>query len=313
MEPRIALAVLPAELWMVVLELAPDLAAYGALVRTCAALAALGRDAALLKRIRMKYGIRHGFYRDYRPSNGDWLCTASYCNGRLDGDYESWHSHGTLAVKCYYREGKLHGKYESWYGNGRRKRECTYCEGELEGEVREYHDNGVLGEIYAYHYGTRGFRTCKYCRDGLLYEAVDGDGKLWLASYDEEGKCRGTASDRVRVDRFRIKPMQGAKPGWHEAPWPGAPWNGGGAAREMERERCRNRKGRLVRCCHRVDGALHGQYQEWHDNGRLGLQLSYVRGVREGKFRSWYNDGTRMQYGVYHHGKLVQIRYTYLP
>ena len=34
-----------------------------------------------------------------------------------------------------------------------------------------------------------------------------------------------------------------------------------------------------------------GSYKEWHDNGRLHIQTSYVNGEKDGSYKYWSYDG----------------------
>lgn len=48
----------------------------------------------------------------------------------------------------------------------------------------------------------------------------------------------------------------------------------------------------------------HGLYQEWHSNGRLALECTYVNGRLHGSYRRWYSTGKPLYEMTYKTGEL---------
>ena len=63
------------------------------------------------------------------------------------------------------------------------------------------------------------------------------------------------------------------------------------------------KSGRLLGKYRMVQGT--GVQRAWHDNGKLQMELSTVRGEFCGRSRSWLSDGTLLSDDIYLRGKLV--------
>ena len=43
-----------------------------------------------------------------------------------------------------------------------------------------------------------------------------------------------------------------------------------------------------------VNGVLHGEYKEWHENGQLSVEGWYEYGEECGEWKHWFSDGRRV-------------------
>ena len=87
--------------------------------------------------------------------NGDKKFTASYVDGKFDGEVSGWWSNGTPASKQAFALGKPKGISRLWHENGQLRKEANFKEGVLDGNATEWFDNGQLKELVAFIDGKR--------------------------------------------------------------------------------------------------------------------------------------------------------------
>ena len=59
-------------------------------------------------------------------------------DGKVHGEFVSYHDNGQVHVKCNYKKGKLHGDYVSHWPDGQIHVKCAYVKGERHGEYVIY-------------------------------------------------------------------------------------------------------------------------------------------------------------------------------
>ena len=110
-----------------------------------------------------------------------------------------------------------------------------------------------------------------------------GAAKRYLDADDIEGferVCRGSVA-WLAWQRLRYAMTSGVAETWHD--------NGGSLMEEYTY----------------VDGAQHGVYRSWHDNGQLWVEGTFVKGVRHGAYKEWRANGQLYAAGAFE-GDVIQ-------
>jgi len=76
-------------------------------------------------------------------------------DGKLDGEYKSWHRNGQLCFRCYYKDGQLDGEYKEWHDNGQLGVRSLYKCGERNGEYKYWNNHGELWNHWYYKDGVK--------------------------------------------------------------------------------------------------------------------------------------------------------------
>lgn len=85
--------------------------------------------------------------------NGIRKTRVAYKDGRPDGKFKRWTSHGDLAESGDYLGGKRVGKWTEWYANGNVLSEGRYKNGEKHGEWKGFFMDGSLSWVRFYDLG----------------------------------------------------------------------------------------------------------------------------------------------------------------
>ena len=67
-------------------------------------------------------------------------------NGKMRGDFETYHDNGQLMEKSYIQNGKFDGSYKSYHPNGELSEKGTYKSGKKEGSWETYKSDGTVDE-----------------------------------------------------------------------------------------------------------------------------------------------------------------------
>lgn len=89
-----------------------------------------------------KNSIAEGTWIHYNKS-GHYDFVRNFKNGKLHGEYKSFHDNLTLRTDAYYKDGKLHGKSIDYFLSGEIEKIEKYNHGTMISS-REYHENGQL-------------------------------------------------------------------------------------------------------------------------------------------------------------------------
>lgn len=105
--------------------------------------------------------------------------------GRMQGEYTSWHFSNQIEIKCFYVDGNLRGEFKSWWSNGERRRHCIYVDNELHGKYMSWHSNRqpwihcfydnskIHGEYKNYWESGKLYRHCFYVNgDEISFDKI---------------------------------------------------------------------------------------------------------------------------------------------
>lgn len=81
--------------------------------------------------------------RECLYENGQIRIREFYRDGKLEGEYKSWHEDGLLHEHKFYRDGKRDGEHKAWHPNGQIKERKFFLNGTLEGAHKSWYDNGT--------------------------------------------------------------------------------------------------------------------------------------------------------------------------
>ena len=120
---------------------------------------------------------------------------AEYKNGRLDGQYTSYHENGQLSRKGHYQSGKKVGEWHYYYSNGQLSMKGNYQAGERIGIWDYYWIKGNLYSRGEHTPGTDGshgyWLDCEI--DGQTRSITSGtyqNGQKISRAYPNDWKCR---------------------------------------------------------------------------------------------------------------------------
>lgn len=125
--------------------------------------------------------IKHGPFKSLHP-NGQLYVTATYVEGKMDGEYEDRYNNGKTERKLTLKKEVWNGKFIKYHANGQIEEVSNYIDGNLDGPSETYYENG------------KAKKTCTYKNGltvGLLSEFHNNGTKAAEGKY-ENGKPTGT-------------------------------------------------------------------------------------------------------------------------
>ena len=67
-------------------------------------------------------------------------------NGKMEGDFETYHDNGQLMEKSYIQNGEFVGSYKSYHPNGELLEKGNYKNGRKEGSWKTFNEDGTIKE-----------------------------------------------------------------------------------------------------------------------------------------------------------------------
>lgn len=102
--------------------------------------------------------------------DGKLLDKKYYLNGKLEGEYKSWHHNGQLMEQEFYRNGKRDGERKIWYNNGNLRVQTFYRNNLPQGIYKSWYRDG--GRPYWFHWCKNG--------DAIDYEFTFRKKRIWM-------------------------------------------------------------------------------------------------------------------------------------
>lgn len=149
--------------------------------------------------VQVNNGQYEGDFCSYYTTGDDLIvaATATYANGKLNGQLKKYHTNGQLKTNAVYVNGKIEGNYTIYYADSIVKRPygkieytCSYKNGNRNGVGRWYYKNGMPEEETEYLEGKREGISRKYYQDGKpssIYNYRNGEKDGVFQSYDVDG------------------------------------------------------------------------------------------------------------------------------
>ena len=203
----------------------------------------------------------------------------SYCEAGLwSGPSKWWYKNKKLAGEGTYKEGKWEGDYKEWHENGELKCQVTFKEGKEEGKEIWKYENGKTRSVTMYKGGKKDGKAeghfesgAKNWEAGWKNDAPDGEYLEWY----ENG-------DKTSVLRYVMGKRQGKEEHWYKS-----------AGKEQQ-------KSSEVEW---VNDKKHGIEREWYPSGVDLKALTYVKGVKHGEARAFFENGKVSHQRMYQNNK----------
>jgi antitoxin component YwqK of YwqJK toxin-antitoxin module len=170
-------------------------------------------------------------------------------------------------INQYDAQGNKEGLWQTFYPDGTVKWEGTYMDGKREGYFKTYSENGSLKTID------------KYINDVLQVNAPELAKLEVKTDYYPDGKIKSTG------------PYKNGQPfGAHRM------YDENGAVIKAQVYD----SGRVVAEGVLDEGNLQqGNWKEYHENGQISAEGSYVNGVKVGPWKYYYSNGSKLEDGKY--------------
>jgi antitoxin component YwqK of YwqJK toxin-antitoxin module len=68
-------------------------------------------------------------------------CICYYFDGKINGEYITYHYNGDLCCICNYVDGKIEGEWKKYYSSGQLETIGNYIDGKQDGQFITYNDN----------------------------------------------------------------------------------------------------------------------------------------------------------------------------
>jgi antitoxin component YwqK of YwqJK toxin-antitoxin module len=212
----------------------------------------------VLTDIELMNGVRHGPSMWYYP-DGSVEVAGGYLNGLRHGAWKTYHPNGKKHMEQTFHLGKLNGESLEWRDDGTKDSEFHYVDGLLEGSMQDLYANGKPAFIREYSNDELHGRHVSHDHAGNV-QLVRFYHKGSLVGYGKRG-ADGSVTDTIPL---------GAGLAHIEATFPD-----GKPSRNMTYR----------------NAELHGEFIEYHANGRVMEQATYRAGTVEGERRSYHSNG----------------------
>jgi antitoxin component YwqK of YwqJK toxin-antitoxin module len=242
------------------------------------------QDNTILQEGNFNKGLKEGKWT-YYYDDGKISHSGLYENDRINGKWIYYNQNGQIIQEVNYLRDHLNGEWTSWHENGNLYEKGFYTQDLKDGEWISHHPNGSVNEELSYKNDTVNIHNVwdesgqQIVTDGygefISYfenENIDTKGKiikgkpqgLWT-SYYEDGKKR----EELFFENNTSKLMSF--------------WTQEGTLSVK-------------------DG--NGKYYLFYENGRLQIEGNFKNGLKEGEWRSFYENADDLEKNIYKDGKL---------
>jgi uncharacterized protein len=222
-------------------------------------------------------------------------------DGKKQGPSKRWHSGGNPAEEGSYKAGKKFGKWTTWYEDGKPKIMAEWLDGLKEGPYLRYHRNGKKAEEGTYAEGEMDGVWTSYYDNGNKKESGEvtaGKRQGKWTNFDKSGKKTGSSRYKDGIEKKRtdakavvvenIVPVKIGKPDERCA--------GGGEIFGSEPP-----VGFKLWC--EKDGVKNGIWRSWWENNNRWIEGQYAAGKKAGTWIEWYDNGHVTSKGDYLAGR----------
>lgn len=281
-----------------------------------------------------------GPWNEWHP-NGRKSSEGEYVEGLKHGEWRTWHAAGGLESTARFEHGRPVGESISWFEDGRVRSSGEYEDGQKVGRWVVYHDNGVeeLSEMWEaglLHGPTVGsFRNRQQSFKGEWNRGLrSGEWSWWhptgvLARRGEyqDGLEHGEWLEWYDIEVLHLKGSY--EKGQRVGEWQEFDEDGNLCLRRTYREGALARedfyfRNAMVQPRQEAypDGSIsmewtvsvaddgteiqHGYQRSYYRNGKLAELGAFVRGEKDGPWRTWDESGNLLVQEIYQLGKKVQ-------
>lgn len=221
---------------------------------------------------------------------------------QADGFVEMWAANGRKVAEQRYSRGVPHGLFKSWHESGAPAFSGVYRLGTLDGRVLDYHSNGTKMQESYYRNAKLDGRFSRWYESGkpeLHAEYLEGALMGRYVTFHPNGK---RASESTRY----FNAYEGAYRLWYED---------GTLSYEAQykdglltRERRWYPNGRPAEQSEHVNQVLDGELKTWYVSGGIKSVETYRKGLRDGPFTKYYENGRKWVQGTFVEGELHGTR-----
>ncbi|MBK9175816.1 MAG: hypothetical protein IPM46_05650 [Flavobacteriales bacterium] len=235
-------------------------------------------NGKVMQRLGMMNGWLHGKSIWLYPDGGTEL-EGSYLNGDRHGTWIHYHPNGKKRSETAYVMGEEEGEVKQYHMDGTIRFETTYRSGLREGASREYHANGKIAFLRVYENGEQHGPTVSYTYDGVpqMVRFYHKDDLVAYGSPAADGSVKDTIRLNLGLARLETRFPDGA------------------VSRTMSYR----------------NGAIDGEFIEYHANGQLMEKTMNKAGQVEGTSMEYYPNGKTMESLPYVDGQLHGERIIY--
>ncbi|MCA8915188.1 MAG: toxin-antitoxin system YwqK family antitoxin [Planctomycetes bacterium] len=271
-------------------------------------------------------------------SNGVKALQGSYVDGKKDGEWRTWHTNGAFASSEKFDKGEPVGDWNTWYDDGKTKSHGLYLDGLRADRWVIYHDNGVEERSEVWKDGILDGETFGNFRNRQRsFEGTWKGGKrsgTWTWWYINGEKAKeGAFEDGLESGEWTewhqtggVKLTGNYLKGQRDGEWRETDEDGNLAAvRQYRQGMLKSEKHyfRGVEVQQRqttfADGSIkgewtvlvdmegadlkHGYMRAYYPSGKLAELGAYVKGEKDGPWRSFDEDGNVINQDVYEDGR----------
>jgi len=231
-----------------------------------------------------KKGMKDGKW-DFYYDDGSISHTGIYKDDRVDEKWNYYYQNGNVMQEMNYIRDHLNGEWTSWYEEGSLHEKGFLKEDLKVGEWTIYHLNGTINEELIYNNDTVNIRNI-WDESGKQI-VTNGNGE-YISYFDNEivstkGKIINGKPKGLWITRYED-------------------------GKKKEEQIFENNTSKVMKFWTQ-EGTLsvkdgNGKYYLFFENGRVQLEGNYQDGLREGEWRSFYENADDLEKNIYKHGKL---------
>jgi len=230
-----------------------------------------------------KEGIHNTWFE-----NGQKRFEHTYVKGRLNGSSSIWYSVGQKKESGNYKNGEPSGYFTFWNENGQRREEGSFDAGKKEGLYTYWHDNGQKRQEIYYRIGKRNGETTVWWPNGQKKKTgTNKDGKpigQWNY-WSENGTLLKGKKSTKKPKKIPLKRENATTP---------AP--------------IKQQDGPYATLTPAPIKQQDGPYATFYDNGMIKEKGRYLKGKKEGEWRSYNSKGQVLQLEIYSAGKITDFK-----
>ena len=252
------------------------------------------------------HGTRIGYWAD-----GSTRYTMDYKKGKKDGDEIRYDSSGVVVFEVRYDKGIRNGLEKEYYVNGNPKRVARYKDNKLDGKTELFDSLGVKTETIAYKDSLRDGKTTLWWPNGEAYQRFTYEKDVLEGRFEEWDSLgtdivKGSYTAGVRHKKWLYYDSEGRRDKF--------------VFLDMD-SIITDYKFKYYPNWQLVEepgfddrGLYDGKWESFYIDGTTSKKFSYTEGKRDKIWMSYFQDGRRENYTFYDQDTLVtDYDFTYYP
>ena len=275
-------------------------------------------------------GLKHGVFKTYRV-DGKLRLHESFKLGKLNGNSIHYYDNGKVKSSTHYTNGKRHGDCTHWYDNTKVKSTEHYVNELKHGNFKYFDSNGKLQSQEGHSNGKRHGYSIAYFDNGKVKSAthyVNGikEGKSfrdveikghWGNAYfrtfehyvkqvkhGEAGELERKGGRHQFDEHFGLYSFGHYNSGKRHGRWQ-IDWI---TIRVFKENHYKVTERRVIKLVHYDKGALHGPYNEYHQNKRLRIKGNFHHGRQQGLWHEYHDNGRLKTEINFNNGKPLSVK-----